>query len=131
MLHIKKIARQAHLLLIAITLLSVMLGCGVEIDSDGGTVNGSATLVWTPPTTRMNNNSLPDSEIASYVVYYGTTSTGPYTDSVAVAKSACTPICQTEIGDLTSGTYYFVVETVDAADTNYNSGYTLEVSKVI
>lgn len=73
------------------------------------------TLSWTPPT----------SDFAGFFVYRGTTSGGPYTKLNAVIDT------QAVFADtgLVTGTYYYVVTTVDS--NGVESGFSNEVQVVI
>ena len=86
----------------------------------------SATLTWTAPTKRADNQTdLATSDIAGYTIYYGTTLGGPYAKSIPVSSD----IKQYNIAPLDPGTYYFVVT---ASDTDgLESSYSLEGSKTI
>lgn len=72
-------------------------------------VTQSALLTWTPPTTRANGERLGSTEIAGYEIYMGTATTGPF-NSVTTTESNET---QAIVKDLTPGTYYFAITTLD------------------
>lgn len=72
-------------------------------------VTGSATLSWTPPTTREDGTSLTG--LAGYKVYYGTTPNDLGT-TITLQGAGQTGYV---ISDLGAGTYYFVVTAVDSS----------------
>jgi len=85
---------------------------------------GSATLSWTPPTTRTDGTPLTN--LAGYNIYFGTSS-GSYTTTIPVTNPGLTTYVVT---DLPGGaTYYFVMTAVDA--TGVQSAYTNVASKAI
>jgi hypothetical protein len=69
---------------------------------------GSATLQWTPPTTRADGSTL--SNLASYRVYYGTQS-GSLTTRIDVNNPGVSSYVVT---NLAPGTWFFAVTAVDA-----------------
>ena len=69
---------------------------------------GTATLNWTPPTTRSNNSTLTD--LAGYRIAYGT-SAGVLYHSVNLANPGLTSYM---LQNLSPGTYYFVVWAFDS-----------------
>lgn len=130
MLKVNEITHPICAYLLLFSVLLVAAGCGGGGGGGGGgVVNGSASLSWSPPTTRMDGSALYDSDIVSYNVHYGTTSSGPYPNVINVPKSACNPSCESVITGLSSGTYYFVVTVIDTLDVQ--SGYSVEQSKTI
>jgi hypothetical protein len=86
-------------------------GTGVTTQQAGRTV----TLSWKPSS----------SNVVGYFVYRGTVSGGPYTK---LNPTADTQASFTDPG-LTSGTYYYVVTSVDS--NNVESGYSNEVQVII
>jgi hypothetical protein len=86
-------------------------GTGVTTQQAGRTV----TLSWKPSS----------SKVVGYFVYRGTVSGGPYTK---LNPTADTQASFTDPG-LTSGTYYYVVTSVDS--NNVESGYSNEVQVII
>ena len=85
------------------------------------------TLAWDAPTTNTDGSSLnPATDLSQYKIYYGTASL-TYTTVVNVTNPGTTTISQTL--NLSPGTYYFSVTTVDAA--GQESGYSNEVMKTI
>ncbi|MDR3559310.1 MAG: fibronectin type III domain-containing protein [Candidatus Pacebacteria bacterium] len=102
--------------------------------------SGRLIVNWTPPTKNADGSDLTD--LAGYIVYYGTTShsgtcpavfgsAGPYDSSVTVANPAAT---SQEITGLTENqTYYFAVIAYNASDNMSGcattSGSSTEVSK--
>lgn len=83
-------------------------------------VTRSALLTWTAPTTRANGERLSSSEIAGYEIYMATDRNGPF-DSVITTEGNTT---RAQINDLTAGTYYFGITTLD------NHGLESEMSEV-
>jgi plastocyanin len=84
---------------------------------------GSATLTWVAPT--VNSDGTPLSDLAGYVIRYGTSST-TYSSNVRVTD----PSLQTyTVQNLASGTYFFAVAAFDTSDnTSTNSN---QVTKTI
>jgi len=87
----------------------------------GGTTLGTATLVWSAPTT--NTDGTPLTDLAGYKVHYGTTH-GSYSNTITVGN-----VTSYSINNLASGTYYFSLTSYDTSGVE--SGYSNEVSKVI
>lgn len=77
--YLKVFPRWEYLLLT----LGVLLFCGGAFAQ---TVSQTATLTWTPPTTRENGDALSALEIGGYTLYYGqspvTLNTGGYVSTV-------------------------------------------------
>ncbi len=95
----------------------------------GGTSTGKATLTWNAPTTRSDGTYLnPATDIAAYRLYYGTSS-GNYTQHVNVAPNLTVPYTTTDTVTLASGTYYFVVTTIDTF--GQESSYSPEAVKTL
>jgi hypothetical protein len=91
------------------------------------TAGGSITLTWDAPTTNTDGSSLnPVTGLTTYKIYYGTASQ-TYTQVMVFANPGTTTITQTF--DLSAGTYYFAVTTVDSSGTE--SDYSNEVMKTI
>jgi hypothetical protein len=85
------------------------------------------TLAWNAPTTNTDGSSLnPATDLSQYKIYYGTASL-TYTTVVNVTNPGTTTISKTL--NLSPGTYYFAVTTVDAA--GHESDYSNEVTKTI
>jgi len=85
---------------------------------------GSATLSWTPPTTRTDGTALTN--LAGYNIYYGT-SQGTYPNTINVANPG---LATYVVSNLQVGvTYYFVAVAYDA--TGLESAYTDVASKTI
>jgi hypothetical protein len=84
---------------------------------------GSATLMWTPPTT--NTDGSPLTDLAGYRVHWGQQS-GSYTESVSVMNPGITTYV---VENLTSGTYYFVTTAITAG--GLESSFSNEASKTI
>ena len=87
----------------------------------GGTTLGTATLVWSAPTT--NTDGTPLTDLAGYKVHYGTTH-GSYPNTITIGN-----VTSYSINNLTSGTYYFSLTSYDTS--GMESGYSNEVSKVV
>jgi hypothetical protein len=64
---------------------------------------GDAIVSWTYPTTYEDGTSLPVSEVTDVTIYYGQSSTGPYSSKVVVNP----PATSTIITNLAKGTWYF------------------------
>ena len=73
------------------------------------TASGSATLSWSPPT--QNSDGSPLSDLASYRVYFGTSS-GTYPNSMTVNNPG---LASFVVDQLTPATWYFVVTAVNAS----------------
>lgn len=109
--------------LVALFALAMLSGCQGGGSSDqnnlgGVTVNPPASnlvdtqISWTIPTTRIQGDFLPMSEIKGYEVYYGT-EPGQYSDSVSIDDAQQTSAdFSLESGE----TYYFVVRAIDTDD---------------
>ena len=85
--------------------------------------NGSATLSWTPPTTRMDGSPLTN--LAGYRIRYGTSS-GSYPNVITIPNGGVT---NGVVSNLVPGTYYFVTTAFDAA--GYESNFSSPVSTTI
>jgi hypothetical protein len=92
---------------LALLLTMLVISCG----SGGSGGSGSRTLSWLFPNERADGTILQLSEISSFRVYYGTKAKD-YQNSIQVEY----PSSSLNLSDinLTSGTYYFVVTTVDS-----------------
>jgi Putative Ig domain len=85
---------------------------------------GSATVTWSPPTTRTDGTPLTN--LAGIRIYYGTAQ-GSYPTQISVTNLGLTSYV---VDSLTVGvTYYFVTTAYDAA--GIESDYTAVVSKTI
>ena len=84
---------------------------------------GSATLSWTPPTTRTDGTPLTD--LAGYKIHYGT-SQGTYPNKVTIDNPGVTTYV---VENLSPATYYFVTTAFDA--TGGESDYSNVASKTI
>ena len=85
------------------------------------------TLAWDAPTTNTDGSSLnPATDLSQYNIYYGTESL-TYTTVVNVTNPGTTTISKTL--NLSPGTYYFSVTTVDTS--GQESSYSNEVMKTI
>ncbi len=87
------------------------------------TANGSATLSWTAPTARTDGSPLTN--LAGYRLRYGN-SPGNYPNTVTITNPGLTSHV---VGNLASGTWYFVLAAYDAA--GLESSNTNPVSKTI
>ena len=85
--------------------------------------NGSATLSWQAPTTRMDGSPLTN--LAGYRIRYGTSS-GNYTNVVTIANGSVT---NAVVPNLVPGTWYFVTTAYDAS--GYESDFSAPVSATI
>jgi len=78
------------------------------LSCDVAPATGSVTLTWTPPTT--NTDGSPLTNLAGYVVWYGTTST-----ALNNSRAAPNPGLTSYVVDqLTAGTWYFAVSALNA-----------------
>jgi hypothetical protein len=150
--------RNSFLILLASLLIMTVFGCGsggggtANIDSstssnaqtgdgntttgDGGTTTGdggttagagTVTLSWVAPATNTDGSYLnPATDLSMYRIYYGSASL-TYTDVADVTNPGTTTISTTL--NLTPGTYYFAVTTVDIF--GQESSYSNEVMKTI
>ncbi len=92
---------------------------------DEATITGTdINLSWVAPAEREDNSGLLLSEISGYKVYYGTTS-GKYPNTIPVNNGSATGYT---ITGLNSGTYYFVVTTLDT--DGRESQYSTEIVAV-
>jgi hypothetical protein len=89
----------------------------------GGTTTGVATVSWSPPTTNTDGSSLTN--LAGYHIVYGT-SASALTHTVQVSNPG---ISSYVIDGLTSGTWYFGVESYTSAGAE--SGVSNVASKKI
>ena len=71
--------------------------------------NGSATLTWTPPTTRTDGSPLTN--LAGYRLRYGN-SAGNYPNTITISNPGLTTYM---VQNLAVGTYFFVLAAYDAA----------------
>ncbi len=85
--------------------------------------NGSATLTWTPPTTRTDGSPLTN--LAGYRLRYGNSS-GNYPNLITISNPGLTTYM---VQNLAVGTYFFVLAAYDA--TGSESVNTNPVSKTI
>ena len=108
---------ESQLVKLLFTMLMIihLFACSTEENFNGGTtgsVNAITTgisLSWMAPTERDDGSLIALSEIAGYRVYYGTTQ-GNYTDQLDINDGT---VDQTTLNNLSSGTYYLVVTTID------------------
>ena len=70
------------------------------------------TLSWVAPTTRENGDALLFSEIDGYEIYYFKDGTNEDNDQVVAITDPNT--VDTTISNLTAGTYYFAIATLDS-----------------
>jgi hypothetical protein len=85
--------------------------------------NGSATLTWTPPTTRTDGSPLTN--LAGYRLRYGNSS-GTYPNTITISNPGLTTYL---VQNLAAGTYFFVLAAYDA--TGGESANSNSVSKTI
>ena len=98
--------------MLLMTLLNACGGTGTQTaqpNQDPASEFHSVTLSWTAPTQRSDDTSLPAEEIDGYVIYYGQTANN-LTSSAEVTNGATTDYT---INNLTSGTWYFNIQTLD------------------
>ena len=77
--------------------------------------NDSATLTWIAPTERTDNTPLTN--LAGFNIYYGQTS-GDHANKIAINNPG---IATYVVGNLTPGSWYFVVTAFDANGLESNS----------
>jgi hypothetical protein len=140
--------KKACFILLASLIITSLFGCGggggaanldASISSNGDqTVTSSngdqtvtegvgLTLAWDAPTTNTDGSSLnPATDLSQYNIYYGTASL-TYTTVVNLTNPGTTTITKTL--NLSPGTYYFSVTTVDTS--GQESNYSNEVMKTI
>ena len=85
--------------------------------------NGSATLSWTAPTTRIDGSALTN--LAGYRLRYGNSS-GNYPNTINITNPGLTSYV---VNNLASGTWFFVLAAYDS--TGLESSNTNPVSKTI
>lgn len=78
-------------------------------DTGAGNPVDSISLSWVAPSQRDNGDSISMSEIAGYRIYYGTVQ-GAYEHQIEINSGS---IDQATLDDLSGGTYYMVVTTID------------------
>lgn len=88
-----------------------------------GTVAGSATLSWSPPTTRSDGTALTN--LAGYRIYYGN-APGQYGTTLTLNNAGLSSYV---VEGLSPGTYYFAVTAFDA--TGVESNFSAPASKSI
>ena len=94
-----------------------LVGCGGASSESGGSgtpvgvgavdvdANGTASLSWVAPSTRVDNSPLPMSEIGGYKVYMGVDA-----NALALYEDISDPYqMELVVSDLDAGTYYFAV----------------------
>ena len=143
--------KKACLILLASLFITTLFGCGggggssASLDSstssssqtgEGATTTSdgtvttevrAVTLAWDAPTTNTDGSSLnPATDLSMYKIYYGTASL-MYTTVVNVTNPGTATISKTL--NLSPGTYYFSVTTVDIS--GQESGHSNEVMKTI
>jgi len=89
--------------------------------ADETNTTANIDLSWVAPVEREDNAPIALSEIAGYKIYYGTTQ-GQYPNSVTIDDGSAT---EHTFQNLTTGTYYFVVTTIDTEGRE--SGLSAEV----
>ncbi len=93
--------------------------------SNSATTTAVRQLDWVVPTTREDGTALPLPAIAGYKIYYGSSS-GNYTDLLSVnspVDASGAPVSDFSLARLPSGTYYFVITTldVDGRESTYSN----------
>ena len=86
---------------------------------------GGISVAWRAPVERENGSPISMAEIAGYRVYYGK-SRGNYTNEVDINGSS---VMEVTLSNLTSGTYYIVVTTVDS--NGRESAFSQEVIRTL
>jgi hypothetical protein len=106
-----------------------LTGCGGGEGDSGESTNRSSAapadtlaLAWAAPAQRADGEALSLSEIASFTIYFGTTS-GDYPYSVALDDPTATDVA---ISNLPSGIYHVVMTTTDTS--GLESGFSEEVA---
>jgi len=85
-------------------------GFGITVPSQGASLPPSAvTIAWTPPTENTNGSTLTN--LAGYHIYYGTTQSN--LDKVVDITNP--GLASYVLSDLTSGTWYFALTSVNTA----------------
>jgi hypothetical protein len=121
------INKKAGFVLLASLIITSLFSCGGSGAANLDTVTEGVTLTWDVPTTNTDGSSLdPATDLSLYKIYYGTASL-LYTTVVNVTNPGTTTISQTL--NLSPGTYYFAVTTVDIS--GQESSYSNEVMKTI
>ena len=129
--------KACFLVLSASLIITSLFGCGggganlnasTSNNGDQTVTDGAVvTLAWDAPTTNTDGSPLnPATDLSQYKIYYGTASL-TYTTVVNVINPGTTTISQTL--NLSPGTYYFSVTTVDTS--GQESSYSNEVMKTI
>ncbi len=119
-----------------LVLLFVLAGCGGGAggEGDGSPVgigaeesDGTATLSWVAPSTRVDNSTLSMSEIGGYKVYMGT---GASTSDLSLYQDINDPYqMELVVEGLSPGTYYFAVTAYD--QYGVESDFSVVASKTI
>jgi hypothetical protein len=129
------INKKAGFVLLVSLIITSLFGCGggssnldASTSSNQSATEGVVlTLAWDAPTTNTDGSSLnPATDLSLYKIYYGTASL-TYSQVVSVANPGTTTISKTL--NLSPGTYYFSVTTVDTS--GQESGYSNEVIKTL
>ncbi|WP_239985620.1 fibronectin type III domain-containing protein [Marinobacter salexigens] len=98
-----------------------------ETEAPTKPVTGFATMSWNAPATRVDGKSLAMGEIDKYIVKYGTErSIDERTNEVVVEDGQA---MEYRVADLTEGTWYFAMKTVDT--NGLESDWSVTVSKTI
>ena len=121
--------KACFLVLFTSLIITSLFGCGggANLDANNGDQTATVTLAWDAPTTNTDGSSLnPATDLSQYKIYYGTASL-TYATVVNVTNPGTTTISETL--NLSPGTYYFSVTTVDAS--GQESSYSNEVMKTI
>jgi hypothetical protein len=126
--------KHAISVLMLVGVASTIAGCGGDEETaaqapagsnppPGSSGNGSALLVWYPPTQNIDGSALTN--LAGYKVYWGT-SVGNYTNSVTLTNPGLSSYM---VERLPPATWYFAVTAVTS--TGVESGYSNIGSKVV
>jgi hypothetical protein len=125
--------KKSFTVLLTLSLIIILAGCGGGSGGagtgNGLTTTGTVSLTWDAPTTRADGTSLnPATDIATYKLYYGTSS-GNYSQSIDVKPNLTAPYTTTDTVTLGSGTYYFAVTAVDTSGNE--SAYSADVMRTL
>ncbi len=116
--------------IVTLAVIFQLAACTTADNFNGSTTGGYATasaisLSWIAPSERDDGTSISMAEISGYRIYYGTTQ-GTYTEQIDVNDGN---VDQATLDNLTSGTYYLVLTTVDI--DGRESTYSDEVVRII
>lgn len=81
----------------------------ITISVAASATTGSAQISWTQPTRRANGDALSSKEIAGYEIYMASSAAGPFATVMTAESGESSAL----ITDLSPGTYYFGISTLD------------------